>query len=317
MPARFQGKTFLLTFAQADRIASKELLHEHLLTFLPVKLITCREFHNDGNAHFHAVMGFDRRQDFRNHDRFDYMGHHPNIVVAAAPRRAVEYVAKDGDYINMGWPMGGIQIDIYTALAEEIEAGTNPTEVIRSTIARTGTRGLRMYTQISGFVDRMMKPSAVHLPIKTYPGDFRIRCPYITGVVTKFLEDVAMGRGERGVRRSIWLWGPSRYGKTVLARSLGVHWYMGGGWCVDNFDDDADYGVLDDLTWDQLKYNYRGMLGLQRDIVVTDKYKKKTTVRGGRPVIVLTNELPEFQAYEMAWLAANVTFVEIDDKLFA
>lgn len=173
-----------------------------------------------------------------------------------------------------------------------------------------------MYMQISGYVDRMMKPSAIHLPVKVFPGEFRIRCPFLAGVITQFIEDASVGRADRGNRRSLWLHGPSRYGKTVLARSLGIHWYMNGGWNVDNLDDDADYGVLDDLTWDQLKYNYRGMLGLQRDVVVTDKYKKKSNVKGGRPVIVLTNELPEFTNYELAWLAINVTFVEIAEQLY-
>ena len=195
-------------------------------------------------------------------------------------------------------------------------AGANSTEVIRNTITRTGTAGLRLYNQIAAFSDRMMRPSALHHPVKVYPDQFRIRDPFILGCIAAFISDFEMGYGERGNRRSLWMYGPSRMGKTVLARSLGTHWYMGGGWNVDNFDDEADYGVLDDLTWDQLKYNYKGMLGLQTDVVVTDKYKKKSNIKGGKPVIVLTNTLPDFNQDEWAWLGANVNFVSIVQALW-
>ena len=113
---RFQGKTFLLTYAQADRIASKEALHEWLLTYFPQKLITCREQHEDGGVHYHAVLQFATRQDFRDERRFDWQGHHPNIVSVRAPKRAVEYVAKDGDYINMGFTIEALKEDIYEVL---------------------------------------------------------------------------------------------------------------------------------------------------------------------------------------------------------
>lgn len=313
---RFQGKTFLLTYAQADRIASKEALHEWLLTFFPAKLITSREVHQDGGVHYHAVLQFPQRLDFRDERRFDWQGHHPNIVVVRAPKRAVDYVAKDGDYINHGFTIDAQREDVYEVLAEEIGLGVNPTEVIRNTIQRTGTVGLRMYAAIAAYADRMMRPAAKHYPIKDYPENFRINDPYLLGCITAFINDVAVGRGERGDRKSLWIHGPSRLGKTVLARSLGTHWYMGGGWNIENFDDEAEYGVLDDLTWDQLKYNYKGMLGLQQDVVITDKYKKKSNIKGGRPVIVLTNTLPDFTADEWAWLGVNVTFVAVIQRLF-
>lgn len=305
-----------MTYAQAERIESKEALHEYLLTFFPQKLITCRETHEDGGVHYHAVLQFATRQDFRDERRFDWQGHHPNIVVARAPKRAVEYVAKDGDYINMGFTVEAAQEDVFEVLNEEIQTGTNPTEVIRNTITRTGSRGLRLYNQVAGYADRMMRPAAKHDPIRVFPDDFRILDPFLLGCITSFIQDVQQGRGDRGNRKSLWLHGPSRMGKSDLARSLGTHWYMHGGWNVDNFDDEADYGVLDDLTWEQLKYNYKGMLGLQRDVVVTDKYKKKSNIKGGRPVLVLTNKLPDFTADEWEWLAVNVNFATVVQRLY-
>ena len=120
----------------------------------------------------------------------------------------------------------------------------------------------------------------------------------------------------RGDRKSLWIYGPSRLGKTVLARSLGYHWYMQGAWNVDAYDDEADYGVLDDIPWENLQRYYKGLLGIQMDVTVTDKYKKKSVITHGRPVIVITNELPTFTVAEAAWLETNVVFHFINDKLY-
>lgn len=317
MPAfRIQAKTFVLTYPQATNIPDKEDLHNFLLNFFPSKLVTGKEYHEDGNQHFHAVIHFNERRDIRDAHYFDFMDHHPNIQSCRSIARAVAYATKDGDYINLGFDIAQEQEDVFTVVREEVNQSTNATEAITNTISRTGTRGLRMYHQIASYIERIMRPTAVHFPMRPYPEAFRIMDPYLLGVLTKFIADFSTGRGERGDRRSLWLTGDTRLGKTVLARSLGNHWYMGSGWNIENYDDEAEYGVLDDIPWETLKYNYKGLMGLQLDVVVTDKYKKKTTILGGRPVIIITNDLPEFSETEWRWLAGNVTFAPITTKLF-
>lgn len=316
MAFRVQGKHILLTYAQAERIQTKESLLQALRDKVPspIAWIVAKEQHADGNFHYHALLKFERRIDVRAVDFWDVEGHHPNIVTCRAPARARDYVIKDGDYISEGFVVEQV-VDIFQVVQEEVAARNDPTAAIKAIIERTGTAGLRMYNNISSYVDRIMVPDRVHEPEKVYPDAFVIpeaMRPYLH----QFVVDMAYGHGQRGNRKSLWLHGPSRLGKTVIARSLGRHWYMMGSWNIDGYSDDAQYGVLDDIDWERMKPFYKGLLGLQRNVTVTDKYKPKREIAGGKPVIVLTNDLPMFTLEEAQWLAANVNFYQVTEKLF-
>ena len=54
--------------------------------------------------------------------------------------------------------------------------------------------------------------------------------------------------------KSLILWGPTRVGKTQLARVLGVHWYINVDWDVNQIRGDVQYGILDDMDVKQFKY---------------------------------------------------------------
>lgn len=317
-PFRFQGKCVFLTYAQAERIENKEELLQHLQGLgQPTKAIVAQEFHEDGGIHYHALVQWEERRDVRDCRYFDYRGVHPNMQLTRSPTAVLRYVIKDGDYVNAGWVIPAREReDVYTVVQEEIAAGNTPTAVIRAVMGRTGTAGLRMYNQVAGYVDRVMVPSVVHQPFRDWILEFPAMGPVVAEAVVRFVEDVALGFGPRGNRRSLWLWGPSRLGKTELARSLGVHWYMNSAWNVDCYSDMAEYGVLDDIEWGALQRYYRGIMGCQRDVTVTDKYRKKSVIAGGKPVVILTNELPVFTVQEALWLDANVTFVAVNQRLY-
>lgn len=316
---RFQGTYVFLTYAQAANIESKETLLWALREKNPTPTAWAigREQHADGGIHYHVLLRYGGRVNIRDQRFWDVDGHHPNIQAARSRKRVLEYVTKEGDTLINGFDgVFGREEEIFDVLQDEIVGNTNPTAVIKATIERTGTKGLRMFNQIQGYTDRIMKPAAKHEPLMFYPDDFQAVDDVLGGHLTKFLQDVRQGVAFRGDRKSLWLYGPSRMGKTILARSLGVHWYMMSAWNVDAHDDDADYGVLDDIPWEALQRYYKGMLGCQTDITVTDKYKKKTIIQHGRPVIILSNELPTFTVAEASWLEANVVFHFINNKLY-
>lgn len=316
---RFQGTYVFLTYAQAAGIATKEDLLQALREKNPTPTAWAigREQHADGGIHYHALLRYGGRVNIRDQRFWDINGHHPNIQAARSRKRVLEYVTKDGDTLINGFDgVFGKEEDIFDVLQDEIVGNTNTTTVIKKTIERTGTKGLRMYNQIAGYTDRVMKPSAKHENIMEYPADFPNIQADLEGIINKFLDDVLQGPNFRGDRKSLWIYGPSRLGKTMLARSLGVHWYMNSAWNVDAYDDDAEYGVLDDIPWESMQRYYKGILGCQMDVTVTDKYKKKSIIAHGRPVIVLTNELPTFSVAEAAWLETNVVFHFINNKLY-
>lgn len=316
MPIRINAKNYFLTYAQAERIESKQDLLFHLRSLIPTpeRWAIGEEEHQDGGRHFHVLLGYANRFDLTNTRFFDFEGHHPNIQAARAPAQVLAYVTKDDpEPVVHGWIMRAREEDIYTVINDEITHGTNTTAVIRAIMDRLGTRGIRLYNQIANYVDRIMRPSAVHLPLKNYPDDFIVD-DNLGEKLYNFMIGIG-GIGRRN-RKSLWIYGASRLGKTVLARSLSTHWYMNNAWNVECYDDRANYGVLDDIPWESLNRYYKGIMGCQIDVTVTDKYKKKSVIKGGKPVIVLSNDLPNFTVPETSWLHANVVFHLVTEPLF-
>ena len=83
---------------------------------------------------------------------------------------------------------------------------------------------------------------------------------------------------------------------------------------LGTYDDDAEYAIFDDWDdWSRL-FNYKGWLGAQKEFTVTDKYRKKQTVRWKRPCIVLANQVPDFK--DQAWIERNCVTVFIQHPLF-
>lgn len=317
---RIQGKQFFLTYPNVtNEEITKEVIAAHIAGLGAIKYIVCKELHENGTPHYHAVVIFRLKKDIRDPHFFDVEEHHCNIQTVRNVKDSVNYVAKDGDYINHGFVITRQFEDPWTVLEELASSGVTPTEIITDVLRRTGTNGLRVYSAIERYVERMNRPTAVHLPLRDWIMDFTFirNTPDVLGKFNTFIMDALLGPDAgRDGRKSLWVTGPSRMGKTELARSLGEHWYMNGQWNVDCYDDNALYGVLDDIPWELLKFNYKGLLGMQKDVTVTDKYKKKSVIKGGRPVIVLSNEMPDFAMSEMEWMAHNIVFVNITGKLY-
>lgn len=300
-------------------IPSREVLLWELRNKIPtpIKWAISKEQHQDGNVHYHVLLAYEPRVDVRDAFFWDINGRHPNIQAARNWKQVLAYVLKDDqEPVIHGFARPEEDLDIWTVVREEMGNNDNPTRALEVIIDRTGTKGLKMYNNIAAFIDRTMRPSAVHQPVMDWPLSFLLVDVFLDNKIDRFMQDFSAGSGPRGGRKSLWLTGASRLGKTMLARSLGRHWYMNGSWNVDCYDDDADYGVLDDIPWESLQRYYKGIMGLQMDITVTDKYKKKSVIKHGRPVIVITNELPVFTVQEHAWLEANVVFHHVTERLY-
>lgn len=111
--------------------------------------------------------------------------------------------------------------------------------------------------------------------------------------------------------RSLILESPSRFGKTEWARSLGPHMYFNHLFNLDDWRDDALYIIFDDFEWQFIPAK-KCFLGAQKMFSISDKYRKKRTVKFGKPCIVLTNILPVLTT----WEAANTVTVRLNKQLF-
>lgn len=90
--------------------------------------------------------------------------------------------------------------------------------------------------------------------------------------------------------------------------------YFNGMFCMDSWNEDAQYAIFDDWEdWSKF-YLYKQFLGAQGEFVVTDKYRKKINVMWGKPSIVISNKEPEFKDWE--WIKANCFLVFVENKLY-
>lgn len=88
---------------------------------------------------------------------------------------------------------------------------------------------------------------------------------------------------------------------------------------VEQFDEEADYGILDDMSPEFFKHMYKSFLGAQKEFTITDKYRKKIHVKWGKPVIWLCNP-KAFQDcqihWDMDWIEGNTNIVKLTSQLY-
>lgn len=103
---RLDAIKWFLTYPQCP--LSKETVNDYLktLTFPShnIKdLMVCREPHEDGNYHLHALLILTRKFNCRNAHFFDIITeqgtYHPNIQSVRSLKAAITYLKKDGDFI--------------------------------------------------------------------------------------------------------------------------------------------------------------------------------------------------------------------------
>lgn len=123
------------------------------------------------------------------------------------------------------------------------------------------------------------------------------------------------------------LFGATRLGKTVWARSLGSHYYCAGLWNMADFCESVEYAIFDDMV-NGLRagyFAYKDWLGGQFEFMVQDKYKGKRRLKWGKPSIFICNRDPRDEIglddhnkskIEWDWLEENCVFYEVKDAIF-
>lgn len=304
---RFQSAQYFLTYPRCDE--GIESLWAYLITYepngaKPVKLLIAEETHEDGGKHLHAYVKYNEKLNSRNPRLFDFNGHHGNYQTARSAKAVIGYCTKDGNY------KANFDIKVKISIKQLIEECSSPDQFINEVVSHCPDLAIRSFSNVRSLAEWKFRVGAAKEPLRPLT-EFEIP-DAVTGWITD-LENHTVG--ERDMQ-CLWLWGPSRLGKTQLARSIGKHIYIQGIWNFDNLSDDAKYCVIDDVEWDSIKYNMRQLVGIQSDVTFTGKYKRPTTFKWGIPTIFVTNELPIFSFSEQTYMDVNCLFVHIKDKLF-
>lgn len=225
MPYRLQAKHLLLTYSQVDNDAflrTPTSHFEHCTRVLgPLDLYRLgRELHSDGGTHFHAYVSPSHKCSTRNARLFDYAGSHPNVLpIRKTPWKSWDYVGKEYDIIHEhGERPGGNRTSEHgrdSAWADALRAPSK--EDFLSCIRENAPREYVLYyVAIERFVEAHYAPLPPHYESPSFTADRRPD-------LLRWLNQSGIGGGDRwgGRPRSLILWGPTRTGKTLWARSLG------------------------------------------------------------------------------------------------
>lgn len=133
--------------------------------------------------------------------------------------------------------------------------------------------------------------------------------------VPRPLRDFIPHMATPGRKTALVLWGPSRMGKTAWARSLGRHNYWKGGLNINNYDADASYHIFDDLRKFR-DFDYKSWMGAD-DFTCSGKYNKEITIKGGKAVIFICNQLPKPRdCVDFDWWISNTIRIHVAQPLY-
>ncbi|XP_060668399.1 uncharacterized protein LOC125421085 [Ziziphus jujuba] len=286
-PYRFSCKHAFLTYPQCPLLP--EYLLSHLVNLLanlnPTYIAVAQESHDDGNLHLHVLILTERKMDFRSPRHFDVDGYHPNIQPARSVQDVYQYVTKGGNYKEYGEPPKPNQNPTpkknrtFRTIIRECNTKQEYLDKIKEVFPYEWATKLR-YFEYSGEA-QFPEPKPEYKPIYT-PSDFQVPPELQDWVNANIFTDTDQ-RGSRMSRKSLYICGPSRTGKTCWARSLGPHNYWAGNIDFTNYDERATYNIVDDIPC-QFVHPFKSIIGIQSNYTVNPKYgKKKGKSKEGSP----------------------------------
>jgi hypothetical protein len=130
---------------------------------------------------------------------------------------------------------------------------------------------------------------------------------------------------ERERPRGLIIISPTRYGKTVWARSIHTdHAYLQGEWNVDCIRADAKLLIFDNVSMSELlpSDRYKAFMGMETHFSITGKYRRRKPVtRGWKGFIYLCNVDPRTERgvspHAAAYITENCDIITLDRKLYA
>lgn len=298
---RVNARNIYLTYPRCN-LSKEELLLElgKIKTF--VNYCICQETHQDGSFHLHAILKYSKPVNCTSNRFFDIKGFHPNIQSARKVEDVLKYIRKDGNVIE-NWP----NKRSFSEILDEAETCSQFLDLVRD-------------NQTEKYILHLEKIEyAAQRLFARPPSPYKVdnECPWILSDEINNWLSIEFTKKDRP--KSLWLCGPSRTGKTQWARSLGTHNYWNGMSCLDTFSESATYLVIDDIDW-QYVTSKKQLFGAQKEFVATDKYRKKRTIKWGKPTIYCFNPdqdpWPNLSVSEKEWYKLNVTQVYIYNKLY-
>lgn len=335
-----RSNEFGLTYADAGRTV-KEMMFEVLrLTDIagvkPDMVMLCEEIgENTGRRHYHSYVHYPKKVTIHE-DSFDFFDLHCHIdkVKRTRNRRSIIPMIK---YLTKSDPAPLSTFDWRQMLEEEqgsssrkvewevyINEDLTQDEVFNRLISDGFANELaNHYFNWAGFIKKTFRekdktPYQPNLDFRwNLPENLSMWSYTFMGWIDGVLK---MKRTPWHRPNSLVLIGPSRTGKTEWARHFGPHMYFNTMLNLDDWDEDADYIVLDDFNSDINKFlpAWKCFFGGQKEFTLTDKYRGKKTVHWGKPMIWLSNEdiFKHLNIEQADFIKKNCTVICLTNKLY-
>lgn len=314
MPFRCDAKNFFLTYPNSTAIPHG-LLHQELCDNEKVaNVYSCRERHENGEYHHHAIVQCIQKFNCRNERYFDieHEGHifHPSIEACRSIPASNEYIAKDGN--TLGDPIATIaerRKDIY---AELLADATDANNFMQLAEERDAKNFVLNHDRLESFARKRWgkwdEPEEPEFPVESFTNVPEALQQWVTTEL----------RGGAARPKCLILVGGPDLGKSSWARSLGVHHEW-----INRFTSNrvrgATYAILDDFdTLDHYAKDFKGIWGCQRRIGVkiSNGQSGHRMWEWGIPSIWLFNELPACLWNENCYERQRSVMVTIDRPLF-
>lgn len=330
---RYKAAYAFLTYSQVPEMAALPLVATHIVdqwrTMGAAQITACFERHVDGGLHVHALLRHTRQFDTTRVNYFDLdfdmlnsAAVHPNIKRGAFSSTAlsnfITYIHKPDDAIGddkvfiseIAGPVSRQGRDAVVTEALAMESFDDYMDTVKTGLPFNYAMSFGNVRACGLHHFPPPNPNTTFCSRYT-PDEFWIP-PAMDEYAAKYLTPGCV-YGDRPP--SLIVIGKSRLGKTQWARSYAPHAYLKDMFSLAPLLHPYDYVVLDDINLGTL-HSYKGLLGGQADITLTDKYAKKATIGHGKPCIVLTNDPIPWEKLDRAWMEANCIVVELIDPLY-
>lgn len=312
---RCNAKNFFLTYSNSTNL-DHQYLHDHLTAFRGgAKVYSCREPHENGEFHHHAIVQLPAKYNCKNARAFDlvYQGvtYHPNIEAVHDLRASNQYIAKDGE--TKGDPIQNAA-ERSAAIYQQFLTAGNSREFMAMVETRDPKNFILNNDRFESFARKRWGIWEDSVPAE-YARDTFSNVP---DSLTTWVNEELHGNNPRP--KCLILVGGPDLGKTSWARSLGVHHEWENRFTGERTKD-ATYAIFNDFdTLDSFRHDFKGVWGSQGRIGV----KVGNGVSGhkkwdwGIPSIWTFNPtslplcLADYNSYERT----RSTFVEIENPLF-
>ncbi|QCX35061.1 replication-associated protein [Blackfly genomovirus 3] len=309
------ARYFLVTYSHVESLDPFAIV-DHFASLGAEIIVSLEQYISTLGVHYHVFADFGRKFRSRRADIFDVGDFHPNISPSrGTPEAGYDYAIKDGDVVAGGLARpGGVVAVTRQEKWSKIHGAETRDEFYALCAELDPERLVCSFSQIQKYAD--WRYAVEPKPYVTPDGVFNLADYGDLGEWRdNFLFTDTPGRS-----KSLILWGPTRLGKTVWARSLGSHLYFGGIFSARNLGDDGvRYAVFDDIAGG-IKFfpRFKDWLGCQMEFMVKQMYRDPHLFRWGRPAIWIANTDPRHDMThdDIVWLEANCIFVEITSAIF-